>query len=102
MRHVRHCTVGAALLSPLLLAATLLGQDSTTAPPPGDVDGPQAAGAPAARPAPAKPPALSGKILVLPFAPVNGAAGAGAADAWVGRSVQRSLVADLLMVVPDH
>src|SRR5438067_1512828 len=39
-----------------------------------------------------------GKILVLPFAPVNSAD----ANKWLGRSVQQSLLADLMVVLPSH
>jgi len=54
--------------------------------------------APALAAGPATQPAEVGKILVLPFTPVNKTD----AQPWLGRSVQQSLVADLTMVAPDH
>ena len=47
---------------------------------------------------PATQPSEVGKILVLPFTPVNKTD----SQPWLGRSVQQSLVADLTMIAPDH
>ncbi|HEV2688575.1 MAG TPA: hypothetical protein VGV35_08475, partial [Bryobacteraceae bacterium] len=83
----------AALAAAALPAATF-AQVQTTEPATGPMR-------PPALLAPAAPRAAiraTDKILVLPFAPLN----PGDTQAWIGKSVQQSLVADLLVAAPHR
>ena len=82
-------------MSPLFAASLLFAEGPATAPP-REVGPPQNA-AVTVQDAPA-PQAATGKVLILPFTPLKPVESEG----WIGRSVQQSLVADLMLVSPDH
>ena len=81
-----------AALAAAALPVVCFAQVQTTEP----ATGPVRAPAPLAPPTPHAAIRPADKILVLPFAPLNPAD----AQAWIGKSVQQSLVADLLAAAP--